>query len=239
MIATLRMSDRCVIRDRARLVVPRRGFQQQSVDYCREHEISHPRLHRHAGQSPLPGSDDVRSVGRAGSRPVDPDHPSRPRRRRQLYRHRRRVLGGRVRGDRRQGARGRSPRRRDPGDEVPRQDGRRPERRRHLPALDRARGREQPAAAEDRLDRPLPDPPPARGHRRRRDARRAVATSSTPARCARSAARPSPPARSSRRSGRPSAAGASASCASSRRTRSSCAGWRRTCCRPASATAWA
>ena len=39
--------------------------------------------------------------------------------------------------------------------------------------------------------------------------------------------------RSSRRSGSPSGAAASASCASSRRTRCSCAASRRTCCRPA------
>ena len=45
--------------------------------------------------------------------------------------------------------------------------------------------------------------------------------------------------RSSRRSGWPSGAGASGSCASSRRTRCSCAGSRPTCCRPAGATAWA
>ena len=52
-------------------------------------------------------------------------------------------------------------------------------------------------------------------------------------------ARPSRPRRSSRRSGSPSAAAASASSPSSRRTRCSCAGSRPTCCRPASATAWA
>ena len=36
-----------------------------------------------------------------------------------------------------------------------------------------AGGREQPAAPENRLDRPLPDPPPRARHRHRRDARRA------------------------------------------------------------------
>ena len=36
-----------------------------------------------------------------------------------------------------------------------------------------ARGRELAAAPEDRLDRPLPDPPPRGRHRHRRDARRA------------------------------------------------------------------
>ncbi len=80
---------------------------------------------------------------------------------------------------------------------------------------------------------------PEAGHRHRRDARRAE--------------RPRPrrqgprdrlldvPALADRRGavGRPSAAAASASCASSRRTRCSCAGSRPTCCRPASATAWA
>ena len=45
--------------------------------------------------------------------------------------------------------------------------------------------------------------------------------------------------RSSRRSGSRASAASSASSASSRPTRSSCAGSRRTCCRPAGATAWA
>ena len=64
-------------------------------------------------------------------------------------------------------------------------------------------------------------------------------TSSTRARSATSAAPPTRRRPSSRPSGWPSAASASGSCASSRRTRSSCAASRPTCCRPASATAWA
>ena len=68
---------------------------------------------------------------------------------------------------------------------------------------------------------------------------RARRTSSTRARCGTSGARPSRPPRSSRRSGRPSGATASGSSASSRRTRSSCAASRPTCCRPATGTAWA
>ena len=44
---------------------------------------------------------------------------------------------------------------------------------RQLAPLDRQGGREQPAPARHRLDRPLPDPPPRAGHRHRRDARRA------------------------------------------------------------------
>ena len=64
-------------------------------------------------------------------------------------------------------------RQRHPRHQGPRHDGGRPQRVRQLPALDRARGREQPAAAAHRLDRPLPDPPPRVRHRHRRDARRA------------------------------------------------------------------
>ncbi len=59
------------------------------------------------------------------------------------------------------------------------------------------------------------------------------------ARSAPSAARRSPRPRSSRLSGPRNDAAASASCVSSLRTRSSCAASRRTCSRPASATAWA
>jgi aryl-alcohol dehydrogenase-like predicted oxidoreductase len=54
-----------------------------------------------------------------------------------------------------------------------------------------------------------------------------------------SAPRPFRRARSSRRSGLRRAGGASASCASSRRIRSSLAPWRRTCSQPVAATAWA
>ena len=49
----------------------------------------------------------------------------------------------------------------------------RPEPARQLPALDHPRGREQPAPAEHRLDRPLPGAPARPGHRHRGDARRA------------------------------------------------------------------
>ena len=45
------------------------------------------------------------AVGQPRPRRVRPDHPPRARRRHQLHRHRRRLLGGRVGGDRRQGAR--------------------------------------------------------------------------------------------------------------------------------------
>ena len=54
-----------------------------------------------------------------------------------------------------------------------------------------ARGREQPAAAGHRLDRPLPDPPPRARHRHRRDARRAHRPRPRRARSATSAPRPS------------------------------------------------
>ena len=102
----------------------------------------------------------------------------------QLHRHRRRLLAGRVGDDRRQGARRRPARRRRPGDEVPWPDGR-PGRRadghrratRTSAATRRRwivqRGREQPAPAADRLDRPLPGAPARPGHRHRGDARRA------------------------------------------------------------------
>ena len=84
---------------------------------------------------------------------------ARARRRDQLRRHRRRLLGRRVGGDRRQGAQG-PPRRRRPGHQVLGADGRGPQPRRRLAALDHHRGRELAAAAGDRLDRPLPDAPP-------------------------------------------------------------------------------
>ena len=93
---------------------------------------------------------------------VDPDHPRGARRRDQLRRHRRRLLAGRVGGDRRQGAR-RPPRRGRARDEVPRPDGRGPEPERQLAALDRPGGRGEPAAAQHRLDRPLPGAPPRAG----------------------------------------------------------------------------
>ena len=51
------------------------------------------------------------------------------------------------------------------------------------------RGREQPAPPGDRLDRPLPDPPPRARHRHRRDARRAHRPGARRARCATSARR--------------------------------------------------
>ncbi len=115
-------------------------------------------------------------------------------------------------------------------DEGARHDGRRPEPVRQLAPLDRAGGREQPAAARHRLDRPLPDPPSRA--RTPTSTRRSVRSpiSSTPGRSATSAARRSRRIRSSRRSGWQSGGGASGSSASSRRTRCSCAGSRPTCC---------
>ena len=69
-----------------------------------------PRLgsHRHPGQPTVPRRDDVRRLGQSRPRRLDPHHPPGDRRGHQLHRHRRRLLGGRVRGDRRQGARRRS-----------------------------------------------------------------------------------------------------------------------------------
>ncbi len=70
-------------------------------------------------------------------------------------------------------------------------------------------GREQPATAENRLDRPLPDPPSRAGHRHRRDARRAQRPRRRRQGPLRSAARRFPPGRSSgavgRRAARPRA----------------------------------
>ena len=169
----------------------------------------------------------------------DQDHPPRARRRDQLHRHRRRLPPRRVGGDRRQGARRRQARQRRARHQGPRDDGRRPQRVRQHPPLDHPRGRELAAATGHGLDRPVPDPPPRGRHRHRRNARRAD--------------RPGPRrkgpvhrlldisrrARSSRPSGWRSGAGASGSCASSRRIRSWCAASRTTCYRPASVTAWA
>ena len=121
----------------------------------------------------MPRHDDVRRLGRDRPRRVGADHPPRARRRDQLRGHRRRLLAGRVGGDRRQGARRWPARQRGPGHQGPREDGGRPQRVRQLPRLDRARGREQPAPAGHRLDRPLPDPPPRGRHRHRGDPRRA------------------------------------------------------------------
>ena len=121
----------------------------------------------------MPGRDDVRRLGEPRPRRLDSDHPPRPRRRHQLHRHRRRVCAGRVGGDRRQGSGRRQARRRVSRDQGPRSDGPEPQPLRQLSALDHPGGRKQPAAAADRLDRPLPDPPTGGDHRHRRDARRA------------------------------------------------------------------
>ena len=153
-----------------RTTSPRRSRPGRRVPVM---EMRHARPDRREGQPAVPRRDDVRRLGQHRPRRVDPDHPPRARRGDQLHRHRRRVLPRRVRGDRRQGARGRQARQRGARDQGPRHDGRRPQRVRQLAPLDHPRGGEQPAPAEDRLDRPLPDPPPRAGHRHRRDARRA------------------------------------------------------------------
>ncbi len=91
---------------------------------------------------------------------------------------------------------------------------------------------------QHRLPRPVPGAPSGSEHRHRRDPRRAQrprAPGQGPLPRQLDVARRR---RSSRRSGSPSGATASGSCASSRRTRSSCAASRPTCCRRASATAW-
>ena len=86
-------------------------------------------------------------------------------------------------------------------------DGRRPEPARQLAPLDRARGRGQPAPAADRLDRPLPGPPPRPVDRHRRDARRADRPRARGQGALHRLARRSRRRRSSRRSGSPSGAG--------------------------------
>ena len=118
-------------------------------------------------------------------------------------------------------------------------DGRRPEPRRRLAALDRRGGRALAAAARHGLDRPLPDASPrARRRTSTRPSERSP-TSSSRARFATSARPRSPEARSSRRSGSRASGTSSASAPSSRRTRCSSAASRSTSCRPRSDTAWA
>ena len=130
------------------------------------------RAHRGARQQPVPRGDDVRAVGQPRPRRVDRGHPRRPRRRHQLHRHRRRVLGRRVGGDRRQGDR-RPARRHRARHQVLRADGQRPQHGRRLASLDHARVRGQPAPPEHRPPRPVPGAPSRSERRHRRDARRA------------------------------------------------------------------
>ena len=178
------------------------------------------------------------AVGQPRPRRLDRDHPRRARRRHQLHRHRRRLLDGRVRGDRGQGHR-RSPRRGRAGHQVLRPDGRGPEPQRRLALLDHEGVRGQPAPARHRPHRPLPGAPTRPDRRHRRDPRRSQRPRAPGQGPLPRQLDTSRPPRSSRRSGSPNGATGSASCASSRRTRSSCAASSPTCCRPASATAWA
>ena len=97
---------------------------------------------------------------------------------------------------------------------------------------------DEPATPADRLDRPVPDPPP--GSRTDHEETLGALTDLVRrARCATSARRRTRRRRSSRPNGWRSGAASSGSSASSRPTRSSCAASRRRCCRRASATAWA
>ena len=132
--------------------------------------IPHARSDRHPGEHAVPRRHDVRVVGQPRPRRVDQHHPRRARRGHQLHRHRRRLLERRVGGDRREGT-ARPSRRRRARDEGARHHGHRSQPAGELPPLDPDGGREQPAPAEDRLDRPLPDPPSGSDPRRRRDAR--------------------------------------------------------------------
>ena len=136
-------------------------------------EVPHARTDRRAGQPPLPRGDDVRRVGQPRPRRVDRDDPRRARRRHQLHRHRRRVLGGRVGGDRRQGDRGPARRHRARHQGATRRMGADPNmagnsRRWIIRECENSLRR-----LEHRLHRPLPDAPARSRRRHRRDARRA------------------------------------------------------------------
>ena len=169
------------------------------------------RSHRCPGKPALSRSDDVRRLGGAGPRGVDPDHPRGARRGDQLHRHRRRLLARRVGGDRRQGAR----------------DQARPEsssrRRSTARCTTRIRtGSETRAAGSPRRSRTRSGAcAPTTSTSTRSTAPSSTPTStrpsapsptsSAPARSATSAPRPSRPRPWSRRSGSPSGAAASGS----------------------------
>jgi MFS family permease len=131
----------------------------------------HTRGHRNQGQPVLPGHHDVRSVRRSGGPGTHPRLGAG--RRDQLHRHGRRVWPRRGRGNGREGT-PRAPGPHRSGDQGVLRDGRRPEYVGRLTAMDNTRGRQQPAAAEHRLHRPLPGSPTRPLHRHRRDAVRAV-----------------------------------------------------------------
>ena len=161
----------------------------------------------------------------------DRDHPPRARRRDQLHRHRRRVLARRVGGDRRQGARRRQARQRRAGHQVPRHDGRRPERARQLAPLDR---RARSRTSLRRLDTDWIDLYQIHRPEADTDIDETLGALSDlvhagKVRYVGSSTFPAQPDRA-RRSGSPRRAGASGSSASSRPTRCSCAGSRPTCC---------
>jgi hypothetical protein len=127
----------------------------------------HPRLH----ELRRPRARTPRLEPRRGDQQAV--HPAGPRRRRQLLRHRQRLLGRPQRGDRRPGAgRVRRPRRDRPGHQGVHADAPGPpQRRRALAQEHHGRDRPQPAAAGHRLRGPLPDPSlrphhPAGGDRR-------------------------------------------------------------------------
>ena len=145
--------------------------------------------------------------GNPDRRRLRADHPRGARRRHQLHRHRRRVLGRAS--PRRSSGKALKGRRDDVvlATKVHGPMGPGPNERGQLAALDHARGRGQPAAPRHGSHRPVPDPPARRGHRRRGDARRADRPAARRARSATSARRRSRAGRSSRRSGRPSGAG--------------------------------
>ena len=178
------------------------------------------------------------AVGQSRPRRVGRGDPRRARRRHQLHRHRRRLLGGRVGGDRRQGAR-----RAVATTSCSRPSSSRRWARTATWRAARAGGSSASArtacdaCSTDYIDlyqvhRPDPnvDIDETLGALERP---RAPGQGPLPRQLDVARRR-----RSSRRSGSPSAATASGSCASSRRTRSSCGASRPTCCRRASATAW-
>ncbi len=125
------------------------------------HGISPARFLRPEGLCAHPRHDDLRRPRQLRRRRLDrrrgrdPADRPLPRPRRQLHRHRRRVLGRGVRGDRRRGAEG-APRPRAARHQGAHADGRRAERRRALSPPPDRRVRGEPAAARHRPHRPLP-----------------------------------------------------------------------------------
>ena len=156
--------------------------------------------HRSARLGAVPRHDDVRQRGRRGDE--QGDRRPLPRRRRQLRRHRQRLLAGLSEEITGRGAR-LAARRGGARDQGALPDGRRPERRRALAAQHPHAGRGVAAPARHRVDRPLPGALLGPAHAARGDASPRSTTSSTRARSATSARATSPAGTWPRRSGSP------------------------------------